>query len=410
MKQFDVVIIGAGPSGLMSAITLAQKGKSVCLIDKNTKVGKKLMLTGGGRCNITNAGEIQKHIIRNPKFLYSSLAAFGPNDIIKWFENAGVPLKVEDHGRVFPQSDRAQSIRDVLASLLDQYHVHQYFERTVKIINFSEKIVQTENEIFHYEDLIIATGGITYPATGSSGDGLSFAKQLGHSIIDPIPAESPLLSNDLVITSKQLQGLTFPDCIVSFKIGKKEIINRHSLLFTHFGLSGPAALRMSFHIEEFLQTNDSASIALNFLPGETVDSLCASFLHFQKTHPKKHIRSWIETLTQKRFAEYIIQSGNITTSCADTPHKSRDFIIQSLTNFPINIIGTKGFEAAFVTAGGVNIKEINPKTMCSKLNEHVYFTGEILDVHGHTGGYNLTIAFSTGMCAAQAILQKAITV
>lgn len=406
MKQFDTIIIGAGPSGLISAITLAQNGKSVCIIDKNTRVGKKLILTGGGRCNITNAGEITPHIIRNPKFLYSSLASFSPKDIMNWFEHVGIELKVEEHGRVFPKSNRAQEIRDTLAQLLDIYKVHQYFDRTVKKIDFENKHIFTENETFSYNHLIIATGGITYPATGSSGDGFRFAQQLGHTIVDPIPAESPLLSNDPLILSKQLQGLTFTDTALTLKDGKKIISNRHSLLFTHFGLSGPAALRMSFHIEEYLKNNKSAPLTINFLPNETTETLCTSFQNFQKAHPKKHLRLWVETLTQKRFAEYIIQSGNITTTVADSTHKSRDYIIKMLTQFPITITGTKGFEAAFVTAGGIKIKEINPKTMASKFDENVYFVGEVLDVHGHTGGYNLTIAFSTGMCAAKAIITQ----
>lgn len=406
MQQFDVVIIGAGPSGLISAITLAQKGKSVCLIDKNTKIGKKLILTGGGRCNVTNSGEITPHIIRNPKFLYSSLAAFGPKQIMQWFEQIGVPLKVEAHGRVFPTSNRSQSIRDALAQLLDIHRVHQYFERTVTSIDYNAHTVHTANETFHYQDLIIATGGITYPATGSTGDGFAFAQALGHTIISPLPAESPLISHDTLITSKKLQGLTFTDCIVSFQQKKKTITNRHSLLFTHFGLSGPAALRMSFHLEEHLQHNPSATITLNVVPDQTKETLEADFQAFQKQYPKKHIRAWVESLTQKRFAEYIVDTGHLQTTCADTPHKSRDFIIQMLQQLSVTITATKGFDSAFVTAGGVHIKEINPKTMASKYDNHVHFTGEVLDVHGHTGGYNLTIAFSTGMCAAKAIINK----
>lgn len=406
MKQYDVIIIGAGPSGLISAITLAQNGKSVCLIDKNTKVGKKLILTGGGRCNVTNAGEITPHIIRNPKFLYSSLAAFGPTEIMRWFESHGVALKIEDHGRVFPKSNRSQSIRDTLAHLLDHYRVRQYFDRAVTAIDFETHIVSTGNEQLHYTDLIIATGGITYPQTGSSGDGFTFAKSLGHTIIDPLPAESPLLSNDQLITSKKLQGLTFPDCEITFQVKKKQFKTRHSLLFTHFGLSGPAALRMSFHIEEYLQTNQPAQITLNFLPEQTRQTLEESFRTFQKAHPKKHIRAWIESLTQKRFAEMLLEYLKLTTTCADTTHKTRDTIINHLIELPMTINSTKGFDAAFVTAGGVNIKEINPKTMASKYNPDTYFIGEVLDVHGHTGGYNLTIAFSTGMCAAKAIIEK----
>lgn len=406
MKQFDVIIIGAGPSGLISAITLAQNGKSVCLIDKNTKIGKKLLLTGGGRCNITNCESITPHIIRNPKFLYSSLDQFGPKEIIQWFENNGVSLKVEDHGRVFPTSNRSQTIRDTLANLLDLYKVNQYFERAVTQIDFQNKCVSTSTESFQYHSLVIATGGITYPQTGSTGDGFKFAKSLGHSIQTPIPAESPLLSTDISITSKQLQGLTFSDCEIYFKIGKKRIQNRHSLLFTHFGLSGPAALRMSFHLEEYLQDHTEALLTLNFLPEESNDSLRQSFEHIQKNQPKKHIRSWIESLTQKRFADYIVKLGNLNTNCADASHKDRDFIINQLTAFPISITGTKGFDSAFVTAGGVNIKEINPKSMASKYDDSVHFVGEVLDIHGHTGGYNLTIAFSTGMCAARAILEK----
>lgn len=406
MKQFDVVVIGAGPSGLMSAITLAQNGKKVCLIDKNAKPGKKLLLTGGGRCNITNAEEITPHIIRNPKFLYSSLANFGSKEIMQWFEAGGVALKIEDHGRVFPASNRAQTIRDTLAHLLDVHRVSQYFERTVKEINYTAQTVSTENELFSYQSLVIATGGITYPMTGSSGDGFQFARSLGHTIIDPLPAESPLLSHDKIITDNALQGLTFPDSIISFKEGKKEIVNRHSLLITHFGFSGPAALRMSFHIEEHLKHHPHAEIHINFLPQYTRDDLIQDFSLFQKNHPKKHLRAWIESLTQKRFAEYIVQTLDIKTPLAETPHKLRDQIITMLIAFPVTITGTKGFDAAFVTAGGVHVKEINPKTFASKFNPHVYFVGEVLDVHGHTGGYNLTIAFSTGMSAARAIIQK----
>lgn len=406
MKHFDVIVIGAGPSGLMSAITLAQNEKNVCLIDKNSKVGKKLLLTGGGRCNITNALEITPHIIRNPKFLYSSLAQFGPKEIMQWFTQNGVELKIEDHGRVFPKSNRAQTIRDVFSMLLDMHGVHQYFERAVKMIDFDKKILSIENEQFTYDDLIIATGGITYPSTGSTGDGFTFAKEIGHDIITPLPAESPLLSNDEVITSYALQGLTFDDCEVSLKIGKKEIKNRHSLLFTHFGLSGPAALRMSFHIEELLATEKQVPLTINFLPNQTKEMLFASFTNFQKQNPKKQLRSWIETLTQKRFAEYISNTLNCNCICAEATHKMRDAIINMLSSFTLSIYGTKGFDAAFVTAGGINTKQINPKTMASKFNEHVFFAGEVIDVHGHTGGYNLTIALSTGMSAAKAIINK----
>lgn len=385
MKK-KVYIIGGGPAGMMAAYSAKKHfpETDVILLERNERLGKKLGFTGGGRCNVcanTDIETIVKHVVKNGNFLYSALHSFGPQEIISFFEEQNCPLKEEDHHRMFPKDDQAKSIIAALEGALKQVGVKVYLACFVESIDEDKRLIMTNQGKFGYDKLILATGGKVLPGSGSDGHGYSLAKQLGHSMTELLPAEVPLVSNDRFIQEKLLQGLSFQD--INLKLLSNAKVKQticHDLLITHFGLSGPAALRMSFYVQKALEKEKPVYLAIDFCP-----NLSESNLN-EKTLPE------IKELLPKRLASYI-----------ESQVSSKGDFIKMMKHFKVSVYETRGFSYAFVTNGGVNLKEIDPKTMRSKLKEDLSFCGELMDISAFTGGYNITSAFSSGYAAGRYI-------
>lgn len=386
----DVFVIGAGPSGMMAALSakMHHPDANVKLIDGNARLGTKMRLTGGGRCNVTanvSHDRIIKNIPKNGKFLYSSLENFGPQEIIAYFNEQGCPLKEEDHQRMFPVSNKSHDIVDALQQDLVNHGVTIILNHRVEAINFQEKQIITQDETFIYDALIIATGGKTLPGSGSDGSMFEIIRQLNHTITDLIPAEVPLVSNDQVIQDKTLQGLSFNDVEISiYQKGRAKYKVTHDLLFTHFGLSGPAALRSSYYILTIMKKENPVQLTIDFAPSYTHNQL----IQLLQENDLKEIGKLINL--PKRLLDYL------NTLCANI-HELHLVI----KKFPLTVYETRGFSHAFLTNGGVNVKEVDPKTMKSKLDSSISFCGEVLDFNAFTGGYNITAALSSGYTAGK---------
>ncbi|MDT2756218.1 NAD(P)/FAD-dependent oxidoreductase [Enterococcus asini] len=406
-KKYDVIVIGAGPAGLMSAIAAGQQGASVLLLEKNKKPGKKLRMTGGGRCNVTNnrpEAELIEHIPGNGRFLYSTFAQWNNQDIMAFFASHNIPLKEEDHGRMFPVSDRSKTIVDTLVNAAVEVGVELQFNCPVtKLITKDNEIqgVRCETGDIAASCVIITTGGKTYPGTGSTGDGYLFAKGVGHSITPLFATEAPLVSEEPFIKAGTLQGLSLQDVALSVlsPAGKKIITQEMDLLFTHFGLSGPAALRCAYFINRQLrETNEAVLVSLDSLP--KIDSSALLSQLEQQLQTKKQVKNALAGLVPERLLHYFLTRCELMETTGFETNKSQ---VQQLVNllkaFPITIQRTIGLEKAFVTAGGVALKEVVPKTLESKLCAGLFFAGEVLDINGYTGGYNITAALCTGHVA-----------
>lgn len=379
---------------MMSAISakIHNKNASVIILERNNEIGKKLKLTGGGRCNVT--ANVSNQIViestpKNGKFLFSSLSNFNTLDIQNFFIKEGCQLIVEDHNRVFPKSGKSIDIINTLLEKVKSLDIEILYNTLVNQIDIETKTLMSSSGNIHYDYLIIATGGKTYPHTGSDGIGYEIAKKIGHSITDLIPAEVPLVSNDIFIQNKTLQGLSFKDLRVDILYNnkvKKSIV--HDLIFTHFGLSGPAALRASFYVQNILEKEQPVKLHIDFLPSTSFDELLI--------YKENELFDFFSNRQlPKRLISYIKEISNSTED-----------IIRNIKKLEINIYTTKGFNQAFVTNGGISLKEIDPKTMKSKLNDYVSFCGEILDINSYTGGFNITSAFTTGYTAGKFALSN----
>lgn len=390
-----LIIIGAGPSGMMASISAKTHHPKldVILLDGNKRLGTKLRLTGGGRCNVTadvSNEVIIKNIPKNGKFLYSSLNNFGPREIMNFFNSNGCPLKEEDHHRIFPQSDKSHSIVDSLEKKMQELGVKIIREARVSDVDFDYKLIKYNDAQINYDLLILATGGKTLSGTGSDGFMYGQVEKLGHTITQLIPAEVPIVSNDQIIQEKTLQGLSFQDVEVSiYQKGKLKHALVHDLLFTHFGLSGPAALRASFYILKIMEKETPVSISIDFLKEQSFEALNNSLSELDT-------RDFLKTLAlPKRLLDTI-----------ESMSDNKQELIQNLKKFPMKIHTTRGFNHAFLTNGGVKVKEIDPKTMKSKLDPSVSFCGEIMDVNAYTGGFNITASLSSGYTAGKYCLNE----
>jgi len=388
----QLCIIGAGPAGLMAGISAKSHHPElkVIILEGNDKIGKKLQLTGGGRCNITanvDNEEIIKSVVKNGKFLYSGLSQLNSQTIQEFFKNEGCPLKIEDHNRVFPKSDKSEDIINVLKRKLDTLGIIVELNRKVVDINLEKKLIICENRKMNYDYLIIATGGNSYRDTGSDGSGYGLAQKFGHTITELFPAEVPLVSNDDFIREKILQGLSFADVeLTIYQKGKAKERITHDLIFTHFGISGPVALRASFYVQRILKKEKVVNLTIDFLPKVSWNQL----EEFLKDNSYENLSK--EYNLPKRLLEFIRKNS-----------KNKEEYLVYLKKFPMTTYETRGFNNAFVTNGGVNLKEVDPKTMCSKLIDNLSFGGEILDMNAYTGGYNITVAFVTGFVAGKYI-------
>lgn len=385
MKHFDTIVIGGGPAGMMAAISSSFYGQKTLLLEKNKKLGKKLAGTGGGRCNVTNNGnldDLMAGIPGNGRFLYSVFSQFDNYDIINFFTENGVKLKVEDHGRVFPATDKSRTIIETLEQKMKELGATIKTQTEVVSVKKNENcfIIRSSEYIWSCDRLIVTTGSKSYPSTGSTGFGYETARHFKHTITELEAAESPLLTD---FPHKALQGISLDDVTLSY--GKHVIT--HDLLFTHFGLSGPAALRLSSFVK------GGETIYLDLLPQMSKQDL-ADFLEENR---EKSLKNALKASLPERLAEFFVQ-GFPEKVKQLTPTQKEELlsIIKGLT---IPVTGKMSLAKSFVTKGGVSLKEINPKTLESKLVPGLHFAGEVLDINAHTGGFNITVALCTGWVA-----------
>jgi len=412
--NYDVIVIGGGPSGLMAAISAGEHGAKVLLVDKGNKLGRKLAISGGGRCNVTSrlsVEEIIKHIPGNGRFLYSAFSEFNNEDIIRFFENLGVELKEEDHGRMFPVSNRAQDVVDALLSKLKRLQVDIRVNEPVETVEYegekSKGITLKTGEFIQAKAVVVAVGGKSVPHTGSTGDGYGWAKKAGHTITELFPTEVPLTSKEPFIKEKILQGLSLRDIHLSVlnEKGKNIITHRMDMIFTHFGISGPAALRCSqFVVKQLKKSKKNAvTMSIDSLPDQHEEQLFRSINKILKNEPKKAIKNVLKGLLPERYLLFLMEYSSIDplTPGPNISNEALRKLIKNIKQFQFEVHGTLPIEKAFVTGGGVSVKEIHPKTMASKIMNGLYFCGEILDIHGYTGGYNITAALVTGRLAGK---------
>lgn len=410
--MIDVIVIGGGPSGLMAACAAGAEGKSVMLIEKGSKLGKKLAISGGGRCNVTNRlpqEEIVKHIPGNGRFLYSPFSVFNNEDIIAFFESLGVPLKEEDHGRMFPVSNKAMDVVNALIDEMKRWHVDvRLHTKVAKLLMNDDKILgirlEDGTEILS-KSVIVAVGGKAVPQTGSTGDGYPWAEKAGHTVTELFPTEVPVLSSEPFIRSKELQGLALRDVAVSVHNAKGKTLVTHQMdmLFTHFGVSGPAILRCSQFVVKERKKNGGKPVELRIdsLPAMNGEEAFQHIHRMLKEDGKKAVKNALKGLVPERWLLFLLKRAGIEEDARGetlSAEKVRAFSTL-VKSFSMLVDGTQPLEKAYVTGGGVSIKEIEPKTMASKKKVGLYFCGEVLDIHGYTGGYNITAALVTGRVA-----------
>ncbi|MGP0587172.1 NAD(P)/FAD-dependent oxidoreductase [Paenibacillus timonensis] len=412
MKNVDVIVIGGGPSGLMAAIAAAEQGADVALLDKGDKLGRKLGISGGGRCNVTNNKDIDELVTYIPgggRFLYSAFSLFSNRDIIAFFENLGIALKEEDNGRMFPVSDKAKTVVDALIGKARSLGVRLLVHHPVREIRYEEGrvvgVMLATGELMAARAVVVATGGRSVPHTGSTGDGYPWAQTAGHTITELYPTEVPIVSREPFIQGRDLQGLSLRDvklAVIGPK-GKPVVSHRGDMLFTHFGLSGPIALRCSGFIRGVKQKNGGGDVtmAIDLFPDESAAELEQRLRQLAADEPKKALKNVLKGTIPERLLPLLFTRAGLPadTTYEHLPKEPWQAFVSVLKSFTLQVTGTRSFEEAFVTGGGVHLKEIDPRTMGSKLMGGLYFCGEVLDIHGYTGGYNITAAFATGYTA-----------
>lgn len=402
-----IIIIGGGASGMMAAYSASlSKENKVILIEKNEKLGKKIYITGKGRCNLTcdvPVNEFFNYVVNNPKFLYSSIYNFTPEDTYNFFENNGLSLKIERGNRVFPLSDKSSDVIKTLEKTLKNNGVKIFLNTTVTDVIIKNNCaigVKTDQQDFYGDSIIVSTGGISYPLTGSTGDGYKFARNSGHNIIKPISSLCGLdaISDDV----KSLQGLALKNIKIRAVYNQKTVYEDFGeLLFTHFGISGPVILSCSAKINRLPLSN--VSIFIDLKPALDVETLEKRIIREITELNNSNLLSLIRKLAPISLANVLIKRLGVSRDrkCSEFTTKERERLIYILKNFEIKIKGLRPLSEAIITSGGIDVKCVNPKTMESKIVKNLYFTGEVLDVDAYTGGFNLQIAFSTGYTAGQ---------
>ena len=403
--SFDVTIIGGGPAGMFAAITAAQRGKSVLLLERNDRLGKKLLITGKGRCNVTNdcdSAEILQNIPRNGRFLYSAMTEYPPKRIMEFLENAGCDLKTERGNRVFPVSDKSQSVLEALQKEMRRLNVTVRTARAKKIVVSEQGVnaVETDRGSFETSSVILATGGVSYPTTGSTGDGYAMAKALGHTIIEPQGSLVPLetLGGDC----PEMQGLALRNVAVKLVNAKNKVLYKDfgELLFTHFGVSGPTVLSASCHLK-----GDGCRLIIDLKPaleeGKLNDRILRDLEMYQNRAMENALtdllpRSMIPVVLRRLEIDPQMQANSLTK-------QKRRALVELLKAFSVEITGKRPVAEAIITSGGVKTSEIDPKTMESKIVPGLYFAGEIIDCDAYTGGFNLQIAWATAYAAGMSV-------
>ncbi|WP_286821456.1 NAD(P)/FAD-dependent oxidoreductase [Mitsuokella sp. UBA4253] len=405
MKQ--ILVIGAGPAGMMAAIRAAENGAAVTLLEKMKRPGRKMMITGKGRCNITNAAdvpEIIRNIHGNGAFLNSSMRAFDNQDVMEFFRQQGVPVKVERGNRVFPVSDKAQDVVDAMVHRLHELDVRIELEMPVADILLQEGRVagvRTKSGA-HYEAdaVILAVGGASYPGTGSTGDGYEMAKKLGHTVVSLRPSLVPLETEEEWV--KDVQGLSLRNVRATLLAGGEKVQEMFGeMMFTHFGVTGPIILSMSRRAAKCLAEGKFVELELNLKPALTPEKLDARIQRDFEQHIRKSLKNGLLDLLPHKLIEPVLDCAYLDPEkpVHQVTAEERHRLAETLQHLTLTITKTRPLAEAIVTAGGVSVREINPKTMESKLVPGLYFAGEVVDVDAYTGGYNLQAAFSMGNAA-----------
>lgn len=402
-----VAVIGAGPAGIMAAISASDKGHNVTLFEKNDRIGKKLFITGKGRCNITNASPIEdffNNIMSNKEFMYSSLYTYTNKDILKLLNENGLKTKVERGNRVFPQSNKSSDVINVFWKLLKERNVDIRLNSNIKIIEREKDKfkIKVNNNIYIYDNVILCTGGISYPKTGSDGEGLRLAKELGHNITPLLPSLVPIEVHDSYI--KKLQGLSLRNVEITAKSnGKKIYSDFGEMVFTHYGISGPIVISMSTYLYKYLDSE--INIYIDLKPALDFEKLDNRILRDFDKYNNKFVKNSLDDLLPMKLREPILNKANIDLNkpVHQITKEERKKLLDLLKGLPMTFKGFRNISEAIVTSGGIDTLEIDPSTMESKIIEGLYFAGEIIDIDALTGGYNLQIAYSTGYLAGISI-------
>lgn len=405
-----VTVIGAGAAGMIAAGHAAELGHSVDIYEKNNIVGKKIRITGKGRCNVTNASDVEEHIENipgNPYFMYSALYKFPPEKLVELIEKLGVPTKVERGKRVFPVSDKAADVSEALLGYMIESGVRLHLEKGVKdiVINDGQAVgvVTDDGKTVYSDAVIVATGGLSYPGTGSTGDGYRFAKKAGHIVTTLMPSLVPLKSDDWFCA--ELMGLSLKNTSIVIKNGKGKTIYRDfgEMLFTHFGVSGPIILSASRHL--LGRFDEEMTLYIDLKPALDIKALDNRILRDFEKYINKDLKNALNDLLPQKIIPVMISLSGIDDAkkIHDITKDERKRLAELIKGLPVHLTGTSGFNEAVVTSGGVNTDEIDPSTMQSKKIKGLYFAGEVLDVDAYTGGFNLQIAFSTGYTAAEGL-------
>ncbi len=407
----NVVVIGGGAAGLMAAITAAEHGAAVTLLEPNERLGKKVNITGKGRCNVTNdcgMEELLRNVPRNGRFLYSAFSRFDGRDCKAWFEGLGVPLKTERGNRVFPVSDRSFDITDALRRRLNAVGARWERDRALAIEQEEGHVtaVRGEKRRYRADAVILATGGVSYPATGSTGEGYRMAEELGHTIVEPRASLVPLVSDDP--DCGEMQGLALKNVELRIKNGKNKVVFQEfgEMLFTHFGLSGPLILSASAHIRDW--GKDSYRACIDLKPALDEQKLEARLLRDFAERSNQDFANVLGGLVHKSMIPVMLRRTGVPaeTKANSITKEQRRRLLHELKDFEVTLTGTRPVEEAIVTSGGVKVGEIVPATMASKKLPGLYFAGEIMDVDAYTGGFNLQIAWATGRAAGEAAAEE----
>ena len=407
-----VYVIGGGASGMIAAISAARYGNSVVILEKNDKLGKKLYITGKGRCNLTNACDRDTFfdsVLSNPKFLFKAYHELSNLDLIDFFETLGLKTKIERGNRVFPLSDKSSDVISVLRKELVHLGVELRYKCEVSEILINEGSfhgirLKNSDQVLYGDAVIIATGGLSYPLTGSTGDGYRFAKQAGHTITDLSPSLVPIhLAEEYI---KELMGLSLKNISITISSGKKEIYNDFGeLVFTHFGVSGPVILSASRYMIPYINNKDQLKLIIDLKPALTNQQLDTRILRDFEEFKNKQFKNSLSRLLPNKLIDVIIPLSYINPDkqVNSITKEERLHLVELLKNLTFTITRLSNYSQAVITKGGINIKEINPSTMESKLIRNMYFAGEVLDLDALTGGFNLQIAWSTGYLAGKSV-------
>ena len=401
-----ILVVGGGAAGMMAAVTAARNGKKVRLIEKNEKLGKKLFITGKGRCNITNAADIEdlfSAVVSNPKFLYSSFYSMTNDQVIEFFEELGVKTKVERGGRVFPESDHSSDVIRALEQEMKRLGVE------IRLRAEAEEILAEDGRVtgvrlssgkeLHADAVTIATGGISYPSTGSTGDGYRFARECGHKVADLSPALVPMEVKEWY--ARELMGLSLRNVEIRITDGKKKLYEEFGeMLFTHYGVTGPVILSASSIVGKKLREHP-LTLHIDLKPALTEEQLDKRMLREFEANHNRQFKNAVDSLFPSKLKPVIVELSGIQEDkkVNEVTKEERLHFVRLIKDFSMTLTGMRGYNEAIITKGGVSVKEIDPGTMESKLVNGLYFAGEVLDLDAVTGGYNLQIAWSTGYLA-----------